>query len=377
MRPTTHPFARPVVLAVLVAVAVLGAARPLHAQSDCHATPLDRAVNVRAGPGATHDVLTVLAEGERLPVAGTNPSGDWLAVAVPDAATGSPVEGWIAAGIVRLAGACDDLPTAEHPLEPPEFHALMDVPVLPEIDAARLRAVFERGAENGLDPRAFTKVGDCNTASEHFLAAFDRDRYDLGPYTDLQPTIDYFAGWFEHQSLAGQIGFNALTTLEPLWADPELCEPGEGLLACEYRRVRPAVAVMMFGPNDMLNLSPEQFEAALRQVVALSLDEGIIPVLTTFTWHHDTRWTQALILNMIVVDVAREFDIPLINFWRAAQALPNRGLVREYTHLTSDGADGYQIAFTGAEATSGYTLRNLLTLQTLDRLRRAVLVRDP
>ncbi|NDJ79246.1 MAG: hypothetical protein GYB65_23595, partial [Chloroflexi bacterium] len=158
--------------------------------------------------------------------------------------------------------------------------------------------------------------------------------------------------------------------------DPALCEDDEGPLACEYRRVRPAVAVMMFGPNDMINLRIEEFEVAVRGIIDLSLAEGVIPVLTTFTWHRDVRWEQALQFNMVVVDLAREYDIPLINFWRAAQELPNLGLVRDYTHLTA-GSVGTRIAFTGDEAVSGYTLRNLLTLQTLDLLRREVLNGQP
>jgi hypothetical protein len=172
------------------------------------------------------------------------------------------------------------------------------------------------------------------------------------------------------------VGFNALTVLDPLWADPNICPNGEGPLVCEYRLHRPSVVVMMFGPNDMINLTEMQFVEAVRGIIELSLDEGVIPVLTTFTWHEDRQWETALRYNVILVDLADEYDLPLVNFWRAAQALPNHGLMDDYTHLTDSGLSGGDFTITfahGEETFSGYALRNLLTLQMLDRLRREVL----
>ncbi len=39
-------------------------------------------------------------------------------------------------------------------------------------------------------PRAFSKMGDSLSLIAYYLVWFDQDRYDLGPYADLQPTID-------------------------------------------------------------------------------------------------------------------------------------------------------------------------------------------
>jgi hypothetical protein len=72
--------------------------------------------------------------------------------------------------------------------------------------------------------------------------------------------------------------------------------------------------------------------------------------------------------------VADEYGVPLINLWRAARDLPGYGLIAGYTHLTAGGMQGGRIQFTnGEEAQYGYALRNLLTLQTLDMLRREVM----
>ena len=255
--------------------------------------------------------------------------------------------------------------------------ALSGNPAVSRIDK-RYLDIFERGQALGNDAHAFTKIGDCNTDTSYFLAAFDWGQYALGPYHDLEPSINYYAGWFEHVSLAGQVGYNALTVLDPLWVDPKICAPqnGEGALACEYRLNRPSVVVMMFGPNDMINLTEQQFTDAVRQILDLSINDGVIPVITTFTWHEDRDWLTALRFNVILVDLADEYGVPLINFWRAARDLPNLGLVEGYTHLTASDPTGgdFAISFAhGEETESGYALRNLLTLRVLDRLRREVL----
>jgi hypothetical protein len=369
--------------AVLAACLVVGAGLPLRvfaqavSPAECYATAAYTNVNIRSGPGTDiFDVIGVLPRGESIQVQGRNAAASWYTVRYPDPTTARESLAWIAARVVTLSGTCSGLPVVDEPGEPPEYAALMAVPILPE-PGDSLRQIFERGQALGNDPHVFTKVGDCNTDTSYFFAAFDQGDYDLGSYADLQPTVTFFAGSFAHTSLAGQVGFNAHTVLESLWSDPAICRPaeGEGPLACEYRRVRPGVAIMMFGPNDLLNLTEQQFTDSVRAIVEQSVADGVIPVLTTFTWHRDNLWPQALRFNLITVEIAREYGVPLINFWRAAQALPNLGLVEDYTHLTAAPSSGgtFHIAFNGEEKTSGYTLRNLLTLQTLDMLRREVL----
>ena len=357
-------------LGIVMCASVFAPAR-VTAQAVCYVAPKEGNVNIRNGPGTEYYyVIGKLPFGQSLPATGRN--GGWYAGTLPETDSAG-VLGYA----VKARGACGTLPVIPAPDLPPEITFLMDVPVLPTLDTDSLHAIFERGQTLGNDPAVFTTVGDCNTDTSYFLSAFDRSNYDLGPYETLQPTVDYFAGWFSHKSLAGEIGLNANMILDPNFADPSICLPkeGEGLLACEYRRERPAVAVMMFGINDLLNLNADLYTQALRQIVTLSIDAGVIPVLTTFTWHHDERYGQALAFNVITVEIAREYGVPLVNFWRAAQTLPDYGLMLDYTHLTDSGfpPGDYRIAFTGEEAFSGYALRNLLTLQTLDLLRREVL----
>jgi len=366
-------------LALLLAGAPLAAAQ--EAESTCIVRATGSNVNIRGEPRlADGNVLGSLRQGQALPVIGRDPEATWYQVAYADATGYAAPQAWVAAQVVRLEGACDAVPLAVEPPESPEMLALHAIPVLPTLDAPRLRAIYQRGQALGRDAHAFTKVGDCNTDTQYYLMAFDWGDYDLGPYRALEPTVDYFAGWFEHISLAGQVGYNSTTLLDPLFVNPRICRAREeGTLACEYRREQPSVALMMFGPNDMLNLSEEQFRAAVTEIVELSIEGGVIPVLTTFTWHQDWLWDKMLRFNTITVEIAQEYRVPLINFWRAALDLPGLGLVTNYTHLTESGFAGehtYRIAFDGHEQTSGHALRNLLMLQTLDLLRREVLEAD-
>ena len=39
--------------------------------------------------------------------------------------------------------------------------------------------------------------------------------------------------------------------LDPLFANPELCFPGESVLDCEYRLKRPSIAIIHLALNDM------------------------------------------------------------------------------------------------------------------------------
>ncbi len=50
-------------------------------------------------------------------------------------------------------------------------------------------------------------------------------------------------------------------------ADPTTCLPDETPLVCEYRVVRPAVALIMLGTNDVLTMSTTRYEEFMRRVI--------------------------------------------------------------------------------------------------------------
>ncbi|RMG83067.1 MAG: hypothetical protein D6712_13655 [Chloroflexi bacterium] len=348
-------------------------------------------LNVRPGPSTSNNSIAQVAYNTRLAIEARNPSGQWLLVHTEDGS----VRGWVAAAYVR-AGDTGVLPVSEEfvgldasgstpSLELPDedsqqlYDRLMNTPVLHNMVNGTVVALFERGRELGNNPHVFMLVGDSVTAGQPFLKGFGQGNYDLGPYAHLQPTIDWFmvpprpgynSSW-TNEGFAARIGFTAAAVFDGLWVDPNVCS--EGPIYCEYNYIKPSVAIVYFGGQDMQLTAPYTFQQNMLGIAQTLVDRGVIPVFTTFVFDPDLHYIDTLLYNNIVLDVAEVYDAPVINLWRAAQALPNGGAWEgDPVHL-SQGPTFY--SFNGEEGLYGVTLRNLLTLQALDELRRNVLSR--
>jgi hypothetical protein len=68
---------------------------------------------IRAGPGATYDLLSNLDENHQVVVVAINPSREWYRIEYDD-----PIEAWVYAEFVRLAGDIGDLPVEIGPSLP-------------------------------------------------------------------------------------------------------------------------------------------------------------------------------------------------------------------------------------------------------------------
>jgi hypothetical protein len=219
-----------------------------------------------------------------------------------------------------------------------------------------VRDIYRRGQALGNDPHAFSEIGDCNSEPPFFLAKFDRGEYNLGPYTDLQPVIDQFAGSFERQSLTVWTGNHAWALFDATWSNPAYCQPGETPIACEFRLQRPSLVLIRLGTNEAGHA--EMFEASLRQIIEFSMERGVIPVLGTKA----DRIEGSDRHNEIVRALAEEYGVPLWDFGRVADTLPARGLM----------ADGFHMTYTPPDYTlpdalqSGHSVQNLMALMALN-----------
>lgn len=287
--------------------------------------------------------------------------------------------------VVMSAVAAQTTPTP--PSNDPEILAVIErlksVPVLYNFDTPVVWDTFQLGQKLGNRANVFTKVGDSNTTNGDFLQPMGMtgNFCDLGPYAELQATIDFFsarptadeANSFVRQSVAAVEGLSSAAALDPFWAG-EGCEPREGPLACEYRLIKPGVAVMMLGLMDVRYQHAESFRANIEGVIKLSLEQGVIPVLTTIIVLPDQErlsFADSIHINNHMLDMAEQYGVPVINLWAAVQSLPDYGIGPDRTHLKAK--LGEFCSFDGAEREYGGTLRNLLTLQALDELRRTVL----
>jgi hypothetical protein len=242
--------------------------------------------------------------------------------------------------------------------------AWQTAPVIPETVSQRVKLIYQMGLLNGNNPRAFSKVGDCNTTMPYLLGEFDTaETYELGEYESLQKTLDFFAGSFSRTSLAAKDGLTAHASLSVLWNTWKECETYETPLTCEYRIHKPMYALISFGTNDANG--NVDFEIALRKVIEMTIGNSIIPILSTKADNAEGDNS----INQTIVRLAYEYELPLWNYWLAVQPLPDKGL-RSPEHL-SVGPNGFS-TLTGENLNFGWPVRNLTALQTLAAVRRAV-----
>jgi len=241
-------------------------------------------------------------------------------------------------------------------VDPGEWKSLPVVPAL----SPQAVDTFQKGIALGNNPQAFSKVGDGEVATSWFLTIFDLDPsyYDLGPHEYLEPVIETYAGSFEHVGIAAHAGFSTTLILDPLLAPDDVCEVEESPLECELRRHRPSFTFISLGTNQVW--TPKLFEAELRQMVEICIERGVVPILATKGDNLEGDHS----INAIIAEVAREYEIPLWNFWLALQSLPNQGLQADGEHLTWALND-----FDDSEAMDhAWPVRNLTALQVLHGL---------
>ena len=370
-----------VLIALLLVTSFIGMS-----QADSLTAVTLRQAIIRAGPSATFTQTGLLPASIEVTIIERNRIGNWLYIESDiEGNEGDLVQGWTTAGTLQLPDGLQfsELAINEDVLDADNTEAtfihedlahLYTLPILPTLSPAMIE-VYERGQALGNNADVMVKVGDSNSVSGLYLAPIASGDYDLGAYDFLQTTTEFYADSFDNRSVAAQIGLNAFSVFDPIWAY-NTCEAGESPLACEYRLSRPSVAIVMFGQNDTRVLNREQFDEQMRLIVETSLEAGIIPVLVTFTNNPEMEelvWWQGIRFNLITANIAQEYDVPLLNFWIPAQELPDYGIGADNVHLTSSGTT---VAFNGYESRFGLTLYNLLVLQGLYIIRVGVGIID-
>ncbi|MBA2543113.1 MAG: SGNH/GDSL hydrolase family protein, partial [Deltaproteobacteria bacterium] len=237
-------------------------------------------------------------------------------------------------------------------------------PITPAI-AARLQAI----TAPGLSRQVFAKVGDSITVSPEFLYCFDGS-FDLGAHDELAPTLSYFktgdaAGTtpFSRDSLAARGG---TTAADALAGDP--CT-----LESELAEVDPRIAVVMFGTNEVrFGWTLDAAGTKLWALIDQTITRGTIPILSTIPGTVGFAEGDAQIpsFNRIVRAIAQGRHLPLVDFNRALEPLPNNGISSDQLHPSA--APGGGCVLTTAGLQYGYNMRNLVTLEALARVDAAL-----
>jgi hypothetical protein len=376
-----------ITLAVVLFVGLI-LSGPVAAQSDPDAHTTYQ-LNLRTGPGANYPVVTVLAADTGMIFEARNEDMSWLLGHTADGA----YRGWVdslylyyregfaafrlpysdevvpapapAAPVAADAAPIAGAPPSAEGLAPSDVAPdLESLPIVPAI-SGNARAIFQRGQALGNNARVVTKVGECNSMSWAYLVPFNQGSYELGSYGYLQRAID--GTTFVNNSAAAGAGFTASSVLDGTFSDPGRCH-GLSPLECEYQSSKPSVAFIMLGMQDVFFLSAQQYEQDMRQIIQTSLDYGVIPVVTTFPiWPDgDVRTQNRFEFDRILVNLAHEYDVPLMNFWLAAQSVQHSGVGVDHVHISERG-DNWT-SFSGDQYQWGMTMWNLAALQTLDQL---------
>lgn len=221
--------------------------------------------------------------------------------------------------------------------------------------------------------QVFAKVGASATVSVHNMQCFAGDRIDLDGRDSLWPTIDHFldgdaAGGdpYTRDSLTATVGWSARSAVA---GDPSPVEQ-------EISAISPRFALVMYGTNDIQSRNPDRYADSMLTLVDVLMAEGVIPVLTTVMPRDDDPEADALVpqYNTIVRGVAQGRGVPLADFHRELLPLPDHGLGGDDLHPSVYRDGGARACdFTDEGLRYGYNIRNLLMIESLDRLRRAVL----
>jgi hypothetical protein len=343
------------IITLLIVALILAACAPTPAAEPTAppATPTSRpapVVEQNAGPTPDPATLTAVAApqatADATRAAATSQAAGTATAAVPTA-TPTPIPS----------------PT---PLGPQAINGvpLSVIAPLPPETIANVRAIYARGQELGRDPNAFSKLGDSTLLNPHFLGPFDSGDYNLGDFGHLQPTIDRWAGSFERHGVGAHFGLHSWTVFDPMWADPEWCEGGEDLITCEFRLQNPSVLFVRLGSNDAG--SPSGFRFNVKEVIEFASERGVIPIIGTKA----DRFEGSNENNDILRALADEYDVPLWEFDRLADSLPNRGLDTDGIHLI---IDELPHDFTDSAAFGrGHAMQDLSALIVLDQVRRVI-----
>jgi hypothetical protein len=102
----------------------------------------------------------------------------------------------------------------------------------------------------------------------------------------------------------------------------------------------------------------EVYEKYMRQIIEYAIAQGALPILATKADNFEGDHS----INLVTARLALEYDLPLWNFWRAVQPLPNHG-------MDATRNDNFHISV------EAWNVRSFTGLQALDSIWRAV--REP
>jgi hypothetical protein len=265
--------------------------------------------------------------------------------------------------------------------------------------ATSLKAVFAQGKLNGLKDDVFFKVGDSISAGpqdylyQFTYPAYDPatmygwdDAHDLGNYQSLRGAHDYFLTGrigtddpYQRTSVAAKVGQVAS------WALGIQSGQTDHPLQTELQTTQGAYSVIMFGTNNFYPWNPasDSTDAATYQEIVENtfrmLDycvaNGSVPILTAPPPDpvEVTAMKRSRMTSRLLRAAAQGRQIPFIDYYASLLDLPGYGLQANDVHPNAMAYNRFAF-LTTAGLQYGYNMRNLVTLQSLDRMYRLLVL---
>ena len=280
--------------------------------------------------------------------------------------------------------------TSEPVEDPPPVH--FEEPVLYSADSVHspitgyvASTLREIAASNwDLADNVFMKVGASGTVSTNLLYCFADGVVDLDGRDHLQPALDYFLEGngnddgqdgdqtpFDRPTYAAKVGRTAK------WAITGSPSP----LELEIAAIRPRFALINYGTNDMQMGTTYAsalwgFYESYMTLLDQSESEGIIPILVGLNPRSDSvsadRWIPTY--NAVVRGMAQDRQIPFLDLHLAVDSLAGGGLSSDGLHANVYYDGGSRACVFDEQGLQyGYNVRNLLTLEALDRVKSTVI----
>jgi hypothetical protein len=258
-----------------------------------------------------------------------------------------------------------------------------------------LKAVFADGKKNGLKDNVFFKVGDSiSSGPGDYLYQFtyppfnaatmsgNSDAHDLGNYQSLKGGHDYFkTGRIGSDDPYTRTSVAAKVSQVAKWALGIESGQTDHPLQAELQTSQGAYSVIMFGTNNFRewNTPGDPADAAAYQEIVENsfkmldycIANGSVPILTAPPPNptDDTTKKRSRMTSRLIRAAAQGYQIPFIDYYASMLDLPNFGLGAGDIHPNYMSYNRFAF-LTTAGLQYGYNMRNLVTLQSLDRMYR-------
>ena len=194
---------------------------------------------------------------------------------------------------------------------------------------ARQKQMYKDAVAKGKKASLFTVAGDCNSQPAVYVQRVANGEFNLGKQpARIQQTAKFFQPSWSRVSLAARGGFSAAAMMDPTWTDGAMCGITRGPFECELWQSGASIVFVELGTGDQYEW--QSFEKNYRAMLEMGLKEGVLPVLVTKADRlEENSGAPGDFINTMTRKLAKEYQLPLLDFALAARMLPLNGLLYE------------------------------------------------